>query len=150
LPSPSSIRLREPISADLVELGGDAVLLTVTLAEQLTVLDVRPTPPTPSSPVESGTTRGPETPAAPSSSAEATGLRLDIGATEDDLFILNQSLSKLRDLLGGGAMQLKVYVEARVADDEEIDKVRARNTVIEPLEERPRIDVRPEWIEPDT
>jgi hypothetical protein len=83
-------------------------------------------------------------------SAEATGLRLEIGATEDDLFVLNQALSKLRDLLGGGAMQLKVFVEAHVSDDKELDKVRARNTVIEPLEERPRIDVRPEWIGPDT
>ncbi len=36
---------------------------------------------------------------APASGGEATGLRLRITATEDDLFVLNQLLSKLRDLL---------------------------------------------------
>jgi hypothetical protein len=77
--------------------------------------------------------------------AEAAGLRLEITATEDDLFVLNQSLSKLRDLLAGGAMRLTLAVEARAAGTP-LDRVRTRNTVIEPLEEDPDVDLRVEWL----
>ena len=77
---------------------------------------------------------------------EATGLRLTITATEDDLFVLNQSLAKLRDLVGGGTLRLSLDVEARTAEGTPIDRVRARNTVIEPLDEDPDVDVRSEWL----
>ena len=81
-------------------------------------------------------------------SGEATGLQLDIVATEDDLFVLNQTLSKLRDLLGGGTMRLSVSVEARTAAGQPLDRVRARNTVIEPLEEDPDVRVDVQWLAP--
>jgi hypothetical protein len=149
VPSPSAIRLRELISADLVELGGDAALLTVALAEQLGAAAEAPTPTAGAGkPFEPGTTRAPETAASSSSGAEANGLRLEITATEDDLFALNQSLSKLRDLLDGGSMQLKLTVDAQAAQGTALDRVRTRNVVIEPLEERHRVEVEPQWLDP--
>jgi len=71
---------------------------------------------------------------------------LRITATEDDLFVLNQSLAKLRDLVGGGTLRLSLDVEARTAEGTPIVRVRARNTVIEPLDEDPDVDVRSEWL----
>jgi Protein of unknown function (DUF499) len=151
VPSPTAIRLRESLSADQIVLAGDAALLNVALAERL-----RSTAAGPSSTVASPaptTDGGPgsATGVTPGSTAapvggEATGLRLVITATEDDLFVVNQSLSKLRDLLRGGTMQLNLSVEARTANGVPIDRVRARNSVIEPLEEDPDVEVLEEWL----
>jgi hypothetical protein len=79
-------------------------------------------------------------------------VRLAITATEDDLFELNRSLSKLRELVEGGTLVVNLTVEARTAGGAPIDRVRARNTVIEPLEEDPDVGLRVEWLgggEPD-
>ena len=43
-------------------------------------------------------------------------------------------------------MQLNLSVEARTANGVPIDRVRARNTVIEPLEEDPDVEVLEEWL----
>ena len=71
---------------------------------------------------------------------------MTVTATEDDLFVVNQALSKLRDLLSGGTMQLKLSVEARTANGAPLDRVKARNSVIEPLEEASDVDTREEWL----
>jgi len=86
--------------------------------------------------------------AAPVAGSEATGLQLEISATEDDLFFLNHALSKLRYLLGGSTLRLSVSVEARTRNGQPLDRVRARNTVIEPLEEDPDVRVHTEWLGP--
>jgi hypothetical protein len=142
--SPSSVRLREPLVPEQVELGEGAALLSVLLAERLSVPDGAQPPSSTPSPAEPIAPEAPAAPAAPS--REAAGLRLEISATEDDLFVLSQSLSKLRELLGGGPMRLSVSVEARTPDGRPLDRVRARNTVIEPLEEDPDVQVRAEWL----
>jgi hypothetical protein len=138
---PSSIRLHEPLAAELVELGAGAALLSVSLAERMSAPAGTPIPAPPPS-----VDQPPESPVATVSGTEVTGLRLEITATEDDLFVLSQSLSKLRDLLGGGPMKLTLAVEARAADGTRLDRVRARNAVIEPLEEDPDVDLRVEWF----
>ena len=152
VPSPAAIRLRESLPADHIGLGDGAALLNVALAERLGSAEAGPSSaaasPTPttedSAGSATGTTRGSS--AVKPAVGEATGLRLTITATEDELFILNQSLSKLRDLLSGGTMQLNLSVEARTANGAPLDRVRARNTVIEPLEEDPDVEVREEWL----
>jgi hypothetical protein len=147
--STSSIRLREPLAPEQVQLGDNSVLMSVALAERLSASAGEPPPLPPPSPPAPG--EGPESgPAdAPAPGAEATGLQLEIAATEDDLFILNQSLSKLRELLGGGGtMRLNVSVEARTCNGQPIDRIRARNTVIEPLEEDPDLRVETRWLGP--
>jgi len=116
--------------------------LRAGLAERLrTPPDVAPPPPPPDP--GGGTSPAPPPPTA---GTDATGLRLTITATEDDLFVLNQSLSRLRDLIAGGTLRLSLSVEARTKDGAALDRVRARNAVIEPLEEDPDVEVRPEWL----
>lgn len=155
VPAPSSVRLREPITPEAIGLGDGTALLAAGLAERL----LAPAPPTATGddstsggepdgpPEDAGGESGGYGGAAPGAgSAEATGVRLSIAATEDDLFVLNQTLSKLRDLLGGGAMRLDLTVEARAADGHALDRVRARNAVIEPLEEDPDVSVEVDWL----
>jgi hypothetical protein len=148
--APSSIRLREPLAPEQVQLGEGAVLMSVTLADRLTAPAGAGPPPPPPPPPPPGPGQGPG--AGPASGSalggEATGLQLEIAATEDDLFVLNQSLSKLRELLGGGTMRLNVSVEARTSDGQPLDRIRARNTVIEPLEEDPDVRVQAQWLAP--
>lgn len=144
--APSAVRLREALTAESVGLGEGAALLRVELAERLRTPPADPGPPEPGP--ELGPGLGPSPPPLPRPSAtDATGLRLAITATEDDLFALNQSLAKLRDLVPGGTLRLNVMVEARTGDGGAIDRVRAHNAVIEPLEEEdPDVEVRPEWL----
>ncbi len=144
VPAPSAVRLREPVTEEQVELGESAALLSVALAERLSASSVAPTP------EQASASLSPVRPMAaatePASGGEATGLHLEIAATEDDLFVLSQSLSKLRDLLAGGTMRLNLTVDAHTADSQPLDRIRARNTVIEPLDEDPDIEVRHEWL----
>jgi hypothetical protein len=150
--SPRDVKLREPVSAEQLSLGEGAALLKVALADRLQSHAV-PAPTTgasqPSLPTASPgepTGGATDSSAPPPAGGEATGLRLAITATEEHLFLLNQSLSKLRDLLGGGTMQLNLSVQARTANGAALDRVKARNTVIEPLEEASDIDTREEWL----
>lgn len=147
--SAAAIHLRDSLAAEHVGLGDGAALLNVSLADRMlnptseTSPDV-PWPPPPTDPTAVSTVT--VVPAEPIS-GEVNGLRLTITATEDELFVLNQALSKLRDLLGGGTMQLNVAVEARTAGGVPVDRIRARNVVIEPLEEHPHVRVHVEWID---
>ena len=43
-------------------------------------------------------------------------------------------------------MQLNLSVEARTSEGATIDRVKARNTVIEPLEEASDVAARDEWL----
>ncbi len=105
VPSPTA-RLRESLPAEQIALDEGAALLSVALAERLRAPTGAPTPEprlaTGDPAAVSATAAGSDTgfPSVPG--RDATGLRLTITATEDDLFVLNQSLTKLRDLLGGG------------------------------------------------
>jgi hypothetical protein len=144
VPAPSAVRLHESVTPDQVELGEGAALLRTGLAERLRMpADAPPPPPGPPPPGGRG---GPDEPPPTVPGGEATGLRLTITATEDDLFVLNQSLSKLRDLVVGGTLRLNLSVEARTKEGTAVDRVRTRNTVIEPLEEDPDVSVQAEWL----
>lgn len=149
MPPPSAVRLRETVPAESIGLGDGAVLLSVSLADRLMIPAAAPGSetdfPTAGTP---GADVATDTSPTPSAGGEATGLRLTISATEDDLFVLNQSLSKLRDLLAGGTMQLSLLVEAHTADGAPLDRVRAHNTVIEPLEEDPDVELGTDWLGP--
>ncbi|MEJ7786054.1 MAG: hypothetical protein WKF96_14710 [Solirubrobacteraceae bacterium] len=84
-------------------------------------------------------------PVAPGS--DATGLSMSITATEDDLFTLSQALGKLRGLLGeGGTMRLQIEVQSATAG-EPIDRLKARNTVVEPLEEDDDVTLQWQWTD---
>lgn len=145
VPSPSAVRLREQLDAGQIGLDDGCALLRVGLAERLRTPEaVAPVPPGP------GPAPGPGLPPVgpppvPPAAGEEVGLSLTIRATEDDLFVLNQSLSKLRDLVRGGTMRLRIEVEARTGG-EALDRVRARNAVIEPLEEDPDVEVEVRWL----
>ena len=146
--SPSSVRLREELDPGGVGLGEGCALLRVGLAERLR------TPPAGRGPTPAGVgldplvlqhdNRGQDPiPIAPGS--DATGLLLAITATEDDLFILSQALNKLRGLLGeGGTMRLQLDVQSSTSG-EPIDRLRARNTVVEPLEEDDDVTLQWRW-----
>jgi hypothetical protein len=45
-------------------------------------------------------------------------------------------------------MRLRLSVEANTAGGEPLDRVRARNTVIEPLEEDPDVQIQAQWLGP--
>jgi hypothetical protein len=149
--SPRDVKLREPVSAEQLSLGEGAALLKAALADRLHSQSATPPstgasqPPLPTATSGVPTGTAPDSIAAPAGN-EATALRLTITATEEHLFLLNQSLSKLRDLLSGGTMQLNLSVEARTANGAALDRVKARNTVIEPLEEASDVDTREEWF----
>lgn len=145
-PAPSAVRLRDPVDPGQVDLGAGSALLRVGLAERLRTPGPGPGGTT-RPPVEPPPVTPPVTPPPLAGGGDARGLRLTITATEDDLFVINQSLVKLRDLLGGGRMTVRLEVEGRTADGP-IDRVRARNTVIEPLEEDPDVTVSVEWLDP--
>ena len=146
--SPSSVRLREELDPGGVGLGEGCALLRVGLAERLR------TPPADRGPTPAGVgpdplvvqhdNRGQDPiPIAPGS--DATGLSLTITATEDDLFTLSQALNKLRGLLGeGGTMRLQLDVQSSTSG-EPIDRLRARNTVVEPLEEDDDVTLQWRW-----
>jgi len=142
VPAPSAVRLREAVAAESLGLAEGAALLRVGFAERLRAPADVPVPSVP--PVAP-----PADVAHPGLSAQATeasGVRLTITATEDDLFVLSQSLTKLRDLVGGGTLRLNLTVDARTVGGAAIDRVRARNTVIEPLEEDPDVGVQADWL----
>jgi hypothetical protein len=146
--SPSSVRLREELDPGGVGLGEGCALLRVGLAERLR------NPPAGKEPTPTGVgpdplvvqhdSRGQDPlPIAPGS--DATGLSMAITATEDDLFILSQALNKLRGLLGeGGTMRLQLDVQSSTSG-EPIDRLRARNTVVEPLEEDDDVTIQWRW-----
>ena len=145
VPSPSSVRLREELDPATVGLGEGCALLRVGLAERLR----KPAVVDPTRPVEPRPVGDPDErrqdpiPIAPGS--DATGLSLTITATEDDLFTISQALNKLRGLLGdGGKMRLQLAVESSTAG-EPIDRLRARNTVVEPLEEDDDVTLQWRW-----
>jgi hypothetical protein len=148
--SPSVVRLREPLSHQAISLEGQAALLRVTLAEELGSAhgEQQPTPQPQDGPglFGDGAEAHGKDAASTGGGGQASGVRLAITATEDDLFELNRSLSKLRELVEGGTLLVNLTVEARTADGTPIDRVRARNTVIEPLEEDPDVGLRVEWL----
>lgn len=43
-------------------------------------------------------------------------------------------------------MRLGLSVEARTPNDQPLDRIRTRNTVIEPLEEDPDVQFQAEWL----
>ena len=97
--------MRVPVSAEAVSLESGAVLLRVGLAERLRTRGpaeaAAQSPETAQVPASSAST-----PALPAMSGPSvTGLELSIRATEDDLFVLNQSLTKLRQALDGGTIR---------------------------------------------
>jgi hypothetical protein len=144
--SAEDVRLRTPLAPEAVSLESGAVLLRVTLAERLRTREPTPAAAEPTEAVQppgSGT----EPPTATMSGPDATGLELSIRATEDDLFVLNQSLTKLRQALDGGTMRLTVEVRAQGAAA--LDRLRVRNAVIEPLEEDPDVEVTFRWLDSD-
>jgi hypothetical protein len=144
VPSPSAVRLREQLDAAQIGLDEGCALLRVGLAERLrTPPAIEPVPPGPGPRPDIPPAEPPPVP--PAAGEDVAGLALTIRATEDDLFVLNQALSKLRDLVRGGTMRLRIDVEART-DGETLDRVRARNAVIEPLEEDPDVDVEVRWL----
>ena len=116
--SPHDVKLREPVSTEHLGLGEGAALLMVTLADRLQSQGASSRATGASQPPLPGAAPGVPAGTAPDSIApatatnEAAGLRLTITATEGHLCLLNQSLSKLRDLLHGGTMQLNLTVEA--------------------------------------
>jgi hypothetical protein len=112
---PTSIVIRRPLSPDQVALGERAVLISLTLAEHLTTQasgpaeTLTPAGVTPGSTTTTTGAAAEESDAPPSMAAAGAatgGLWLEITATKDDLFLLNRTLSKLRDLLDGGNMRV--------------------------------------------
>ena len=134
-----------------IALEGQAALLRVALAEELGRERERASEPTSRIPSRTGTDSGTARPAPGqgcprAGGGDASGLRLAITATEDDLFELNRSLSKLRELVEGGTLRVNLTVEARTAGRAPIDRVRARNTSDRAAQEDPDVDVRVEWL----
>jgi hypothetical protein len=146
VPSPSAVRLRESLDAGQIGLDEGCALLRVGLAERLRTPEaVAQVPPGPGPAPGPGLPPVGPPPVPPAAGEDVAGLSLTIRATEDDLFVLNQSLSKLRDLVRGGSMRLRIEVEAQTGG-EALDRVRARNAVIEPLEEDPDVEVEVRWL----
>ncbi|MEJ7894716.1 MAG: DUF499 domain-containing protein [Solirubrobacteraceae bacterium] len=151
VPSPTAVRLREDVQAGSIGLGDGCVLLRVGLAERLrTPTPVTADPPGSDAPeprVPAAPGFGPQDPLPVAPGGDATGLALDLTATEDDLFTVSQALTKLRALLGeGGRMRLELKVQGTTAG-EPIDRLKARNSVVEPLEENDDVTVDWRWTD---
>ena len=148
VPSHTTVRLRDELDPGTIGLGEGCVLLRVGLAERLRTPAATPTsgavvvdPVRPHVGAD-GVEQEP-IPVAPD--ADATGLSLTITATEDDLFTVSQAVNKLRGLLGDcGVMRLELAVRSSTSG-EPIDRLRARNTVVEPLEEDDDVSVQWRW-----
>jgi hypothetical protein len=141
---PSDVRLSEPLSPDAVALDGDAVVMRVALAERLQRPDFPPAPePWPPDPIGPDPVRPPR----PDHRSALTGVGLEITATEDDIFVLNRALSKLREIVGDGQLRIALQVQATAGNAVELDRVRVQNAVLEPLEEDPDVSIRVEWVE---
>jgi hypothetical protein len=132
-----------------VGLGDGCALLRVGLAERLRTPPAADAPPVaadPASPTVAEPHDDSDQVSIPATLASyATGLSLSITATEDDPFTLSQALSKLRGLLGdGGSVELQVEVRSATAG-EPIDRLKARNTVVEPLGEDEDVTLQWQW-----
>jgi hypothetical protein len=150
--SPESLwRLRQMRTED-VDLGPGCAIVTLTTAERLV-----PTAPPPGPAPRPGPGPGPAPgPGAgeeggdpgPGLSPTRSQVRLDVNATEGNLYALNRALTGLRELVRpDGTMRISLTVEADAAG-KEIDRVGYANKVREPLDEDADVAVRETWPQP--
>lgn len=140
--------MRDHLSADEVDLGPGAALLSPTVAESLTPSPDGPEPTEggeDSSSDEEGTTG--KTPAGDGDGAGDGSQRrvsLTIKATEDDLHTLQRALTGLRDVVKPGPMQIELNVTAEHPEDA-IDPVQFQNRVRQHLEEDKDVTFEERW-----
>jgi hypothetical protein len=134
---PQLIRFKQPISADEVDLGPGAALLSPEAVGRLHP-EVAPTNGAPE--VEPGT--GDEEGAAqPKPGDGRQTVLIEINATDDDLHTLQRALSNLRDLTA----QMRIRLSVKADSEEAIDRVKFQNLVREPLEEDEDVDFKESW-----
>jgi hypothetical protein len=151
---PSLVRLRAHLSADEVDLGPGAALLSPAIAESLTpgAEGAEVTGGGEDSGPAAGTTGetpiGHEGGAADVGGGVADGARrrvsLAIKGTEDDLHTLQRALTGLRDLVKPGPMRIELNVTAEDPEDA-IDAVQFQNRVRQHLEEDEDVSFEERW-----
>jgi hypothetical protein len=143
---PTLIRMRGRLSADEVDLGAGAALLSMAVAESL-----RPSPGArelvadeDSSPDEEGTTATPPGGDGGTGDRSQRRVSLTINATEDDLHTLQRALTGLRDVVKPGPMRIELSVTAE-HPEHSIDSVQFQNRVRQHLEEDEDVSFEERW-----
>ena len=133
---PGLIRFDTSISADEVDLGPGAALLSSEAVARLRPEVARTNGGPESEPRDEGETE----PGPPAGDGRQTVL-LEINATDDDLHTLERALSNLRDLTA----QMQITLSVTAESEQTIDKVKFQNLVREPLEEDDDVDFKESW-----
>jgi len=148
---PTLVRIRTHLSADEVDLGSGAALLSLQVADGLVATpDNAPSSETAGAGEDSPSDDGGEVRAEPDDGhAEAEGgsrrrVSLVIKATEDDLHTLQRALTGLRDVVKPGPMHIELKVSAEQGEGA-IDAVQFQNRVRQHLEEDEDVSFEERW-----
>ena len=146
---PSLVRLRRPLSADEVDLGPSAALLSLAEAERLTRTTTDGDGGPPDADAEGG--RAPDDSQPPQATGEGESVDdeqrsvvLEITATEDDLHTLQRALTGLRDVVKPGPMRIELTVRAQNLEAP-IDRIQFQNRVRQHLEEDEDVSFNERW-----
>lgn len=138
---PSLVRFRDEVSADEIDLGPGAALMSPGFAGSFIEADEEPAP-------SAGATPRPAEPESdvtvPADGNASEAVRVMISATEDDLHTINTALAGLRRITTPGQMRIKVEVEARSADGA-IDRIAFQNNVRQHLEDDQDVEFEENW-----
>jgi hypothetical protein len=148
---PALIRMRAPLSAEEVDLGSGAALLSLAVAGSLTPVAGESEPPRLTRPEEGSRAEGDGElgdPAPGGDRAPATEpqrrVSLEIKATEDDIYTLQRALTGLRDVVKPGPMKIDLTVTAE-HPEASIDPVQFQNRVRQHLEEDEDVSFSERW-----
>lgn len=148
---PALIRMRAHLSAEEVDLGSGAALLSLAVADSLKPTVGEAEPPGSTSPDEGSRAEGDSElgdPARGGDRARASEsqrrVSLTIRATEDDLHTLQRALTGLRDVVKPGPMRIELNVSAEQPDGA-IDAVQFQNRVRQHLEEDEDVSFDERW-----
>jgi len=147
---PGLIRVRAHLSADEVDLGSGAALLSLSLADGLMSPskddESSDTTPTEEEPHIGEGSSGDDAPGGDGGSTEKSQRRvsLTIKATEDDLHTLQRALTGLRDVVKPGPMRIELSVSAEQLEGS-IDAVQFQNRVRQHLEEDEDVSFDERW-----
>jgi len=148
---PALIRIHAHLSAEEVDLGSGAALLSLMEADSLASASGEMKPPDATSSDEESRVDGEGKPgdSAPDSDNEQAGagqsrVLLAINATEDDLHTLQRALTGLRDVVKPGPMRIELKVSAEQSEGS-IDPVQFQNRVRQHLEEDEDVSFEERW-----
>jgi hypothetical protein len=146
---PTLVRIRTHLSADEVDLGSGAALLSPQVADGLVAKPDNATPSQTTGVVDGSPSHDDRDAGLQPGDGEAEGgsrrrVSLTIMATEDDLHTLQRALTGLRDVVKPGPMHIELKVSAEQHEGV-IDAVQFQNRVRQHLEEDEDVSFDEQW-----